>query len=832
MSISTKSPRFDSLVRILLSLLLLATARGGQVLPVYLADNHAETFGWITRNFDLDEPHVLVLVDAHSDASAAERSEELREELRRVPSERERAARVERWREDGRLQAFNWIEPLMPRPIDRVLWLAAAALDEPQLAALDAEAHGLLDGRLEVEPRSAGGFGRRWETCGLTGFRAWNPGKRPVILAIDLDFFAGMEPEQRELHFETIWARAMSWPGLAGVAFSVSRPWLTDSAEADALVALAVDAVWRTRGARLEIDASADDRPDTSLKAAELKHGPVPRWDLTYASAATVGLLAQLGARLFIRDRAREWEEIPADAAGIEPIGGGEIDCDGVWRFPSGGEPVLRLNRAPADATGKVRWQVLESANAAYDLLPETGLGKSFSNSPGRWIYEKRRSLARSEDFLLAPAAWRKAEGGRARISAEYETPRGWLPVAPIELRVRTGEGFLGSLSECLGMPYVFGIGGVAGDDLSGVETGWGSDCANLLIHAWRRNGIPLAWGDPGGLRAQLVTKAEGVRLDDPVKIGAAEIRHGIAIDFGQHVAAVWEDREPLGVLDGNDLVIHHLGGLPEIVELSQLTATRPVFALRVPRAGSGCRVAIAGDVVLAGEPCVVIDGFGRGGVDLFLANLEGIPSLAAPEVKPRYDFRFPPERLAWLKAQGVDAVSLANNHAGDAGKAGLMDGIAALEAAGIHSFGAGRNEADACEPWRAERNGVKFAVFGISYLEAGDAGPETAGVAGLPRHREILESKLGLARARGERVIVLVHGGDEYSENVNETQRRFVRWLAARGAVIVAGAHPHVIQREEKYGGAVILHSLGNAVYPEKLKGADSGVVRLLDVP
>ena len=25
-------------------------------LPVFLADNHAETFGWITRTFDLDEP--------------------------------------------------------------------------------------------------------------------------------------------------------------------------------------------------------------------------------------------------------------------------------------------------------------------------------------------------------------------------------------------------------------------------------------------------------------------------------------------------------------------------------------------------------------------------------------------------------------------------------------------------------------------------------------------------------------------------------------------------------------------------------------------------------
>ncbi|HEX7261406.1 MAG TPA: hypothetical protein VF258_06290, partial [Luteolibacter sp.] len=82
-------------------------ARAGQELPVFIADNHAETAGWITRNFDLDEPHVLVLVDAHSDASAVERSEEIREGLRRVPSETDRAKRVEDWRKNGRMQAFN-----------------------------------------------------------------------------------------------------------------------------------------------------------------------------------------------------------------------------------------------------------------------------------------------------------------------------------------------------------------------------------------------------------------------------------------------------------------------------------------------------------------------------------------------------------------------------------------------------------------------------------------------------------------------------------------------------------------------------------------------------
>jgi poly-gamma-glutamate capsule biosynthesis protein CapA/YwtB (metallophosphatase superfamily) len=74
-----------------------------------------------------------------------------------------------------------------------------------------------------------------------------------------------------------------------------------------------------------------------------------------------------------------------------------------------------------------------------------------------------------------------------------------------------------------------------------------------------------------------------------------------------------------------------------------------------------------------------------------------------------------------------------------------------------------------------------------------------------------------------------MMHWGYEYQERVNDEQRRWTRWLVARGAGTIVGSHPHVIQREEIHGGAGILHSLGNAVYPRRLKGADSGAVREL---
>ena len=827
MSASTRSRSLILVVRSALVLLLAGVLRAEQALPVFLSDNHAETFGWITRTFDPDDSHQLVLVDAHTDASAAERSEEIREQLRRVPSLEARAARVEEWRRNGRIQAYNWIEPLMPRPLDHVVWFSLKPSAANELVRSTADAVESLDGRLEVEPRSSGSFEGRWTTVDSAGFQSWDPHGRKVILSIDLDAFAGMNVETRTRGFEAVWQRAMDWPGLAGVAFCVSRPWLANDDEADALVAMASDAVLRTRGATLEIDASLDDRPDSSALSQQTAK-PLPRWDAAKVSPSIRERWHQLGHRLHLTDRKRPWQPIESDGPRIAPDQG-EADCDEVWRFLLTDHPVLRVN-APDGASGRVRWFRLEPARPAYDLWPETGLGKSFSASPARWIYETRRSLGETTDFSLAAERWKPAGFGRVRIQAEVETPRGWLPTPVIDVRFTKGSGFRAALSECFGMPYVFGVAGVAEGDLTGVEGGWGSDCSNFLIHAWRRNGLRIPWGDPGRLRPFLSTKAEHLKASDSTPITPDEIGRGLVIDFGAHVAAVWEDREPVGRLGGNDLVAHHLGGFPETLELAALAKDRPEFALRTPRSpATSASVRFAGDVVLAGDERVVIPDFGRSGADLFLANLEGVPSLKEPEQTPRHDFRFPSERLAWLKEQGVDAVSLANNHAGDAGRDGLVDAMAALRSNGIGFCGAGNHAAAACEPWRVEKHGVRMAVFGISIVDTLMATDDKPGVAKLPEHAGLLEKALLDAVSKGEKVIVLLHAGDEYRHAVTDEQRRWARWLAARGADLIAGAHPHVIQRSETFAGCRILHSLGNAVYPKPLKGADSGELKTI---
>src|SRR6058998_2541851 len=102
-------------------------------LPIYIEDNHAGTFYWLAQNIDLDQQYTLILFDAHSDASGIFDSDKIRDALRKVASREDRQALLDRWRHTGGVQCFNWIEPLMPGPIAKVIWVPAEKLSVSEI---------------------------------------------------------------------------------------------------------------------------------------------------------------------------------------------------------------------------------------------------------------------------------------------------------------------------------------------------------------------------------------------------------------------------------------------------------------------------------------------------------------------------------------------------------------------------------------------------------------------------------------------------------------------------------------------------------------------------
>jgi hypothetical protein len=132
-----------------------SASAAANILPIYIEDNHAGTFYWLAQNVDLDQPCTLVLFDAHSDASGIFDSDKIRDALRNVASRQAREALLDRWRSKGVVQCFNWIEPLMPAPIAKVIWVPAEKLSETEIRKHAQEATAFLDGHLEAAPRKS-----------------------------------------------------------------------------------------------------------------------------------------------------------------------------------------------------------------------------------------------------------------------------------------------------------------------------------------------------------------------------------------------------------------------------------------------------------------------------------------------------------------------------------------------------------------------------------------------------------------------------------------------------------------------------------------------------
>lgn len=198
---------------------------------------------------------------------------------------------------------------------------------------------------------------------------------------------------------------------------------------------------------------------------------------------------------------------------------------------------------------------------------------------------------------------------------------------------------------------------------------------------------------------------------------------------------------------------------------------------------------------------------------DVTVANLEvALTERGAPADK-LYTFRAPPRFASGLFDAGIDVVSLGNNHTADFGPEGIEDTLFALAAAAVRYAGAGMDEASARRPAIIEAEGLRIAFLSYTdVLENTFAGPGSAGVA-MATLDSIAED-VAAARARADVVVVLLHFGVEYTDAPQPAQRQLARAAIDAGALLVLGHHPHTLQGWERYGGGLIVYSLGNFVF------------------
>jgi poly-gamma-glutamate capsule biosynthesis protein CapA/YwtB (metallophosphatase superfamily) len=249
-------------------------------------------------------------------------------------------------------------------------------------------------------------------------------------------------------------------------------------------------------------------------------------------------------------------------------------------------------------------------------------------------------------------------------------------------------------------------------------------------------------------------------------------------------------------------------------------------------------RIAFLGDTLLgdAARPVLGEQGYGYAldgirhlwaDADLVVANIEcALTTRSQRAPKPdrsqqtgrnRTWYRADPASAHTLADQGIGVASLANNHVSDFGPSGVLDTMAALDAAGIAHCGAGRTDTAARRPVTVPVNGLRVGFLSAMqryemylaeevYARRGNPGP-----ARLRMSR--LAPDIAALRAEVDLCVVLVHWGRNYRP-VTARQRRLARDIVAAGADVVVGHHPHIAQPVVAVDGVPVLYSLGNAAF------------------
>ncbi|MCL2867372.1 MAG: CapA family protein [Clostridia bacterium] len=192
---------------------------------------------------------------------------------------------------------------------------------------------------------------------------------------------------------------------------------------------------------------------------------------------------------------------------------------------------------------------------------------------------------------------------------------------------------------------------------------------------------------------------------------------------------------------------------------------------------------------------------------DLTLINFEGTLTTVArpPANKMNNDFLFraPPEYVALLSNNSVEAVTLENNHANDFGAEGLAETKRTLTAAGVVYTCEG-------EIGVVTVKGVQVALLAYQTFDAYD------------RLFTQVPLEVAAAKARYPLVIVSFHWGRELDYKPNANQQRLGKSAIDAGADLVLGHHSHRINPIEEYNDKYIVYSLGNFSFAGNIKPSD----------
>ena len=229
--------------------------------------------------------------------------------------------------------------------------------------------------------------------------------------------------------------------------------------------------------------------------------------------------------------------------------------------------------------------------------------------------------------------------------------------------------------------------------------------------------------------------------------------------------------------------------------------------------------------------------------VDFCIGNLETVFGGKPYSGTPPFNS---PDKLAYaLINSGINCLVTANNHSADRSSQGIVRTIDVLDNYGIKHTGTFK-DGENVEPLILKKNGVKLAILNYTWgIEEIYPKPHIVNfigdppdISGNPIHPENINyKKIGMdivqAKSVADKVVVFFHWGDQYKLSPNKNQVSLKKFCFIKGADIVIGAHPHVVQPSywDKSNDTYVAYSLGNFVAYQSESNTSRGLVVKMDI-
>ena len=194
--------------------------------------------------------------------------------------------------------------------------------------------------------------------------------------------------------------------------------------------------------------------------------------------------------------------------------------------------------------------------------------------------------------------------------------------------------------------------------------------------------------------------------------------------------------------------------------------------------------------------------------------------------------FGSPDALVTALKDAGVDMLVTANNHACDRRKKGIERTIDVLDSLNFLRTGTFKDSLDfnVNVVKLIEINGIQLALLNYTYGTNGIpvTSPNIVNLIDTTQMADHLDYAKSL---QPDKIIVIIHWGNEYETTPNQTQKKLANFLHNKGVDIIIGSHPHVVQpfylTKNKSGENILTaYSLGNFVSNQRYPYTDGGAM------